>query len=132
MINTEFLRRVFSTEKMNLKYFLKLYLGNIMFYIEDKEMMFIDKKEKEVYNITIIVGKRKEIWGFVYLNRAKDGFVLIMPKEETVVKFIFNYKHKQNKKAKVKIYKKNDEGTHFKCKWGNYLKESEAYIHICN
>ena len=131
MVNTEFLRRIFSTERMNLKYFLKLYLGDTMFYIEDKENIFLNKKKKEVYNIKIIVGKRKEIFGYVYLNRAKDGFVLIMPKEETVIKFIFNYKNKKHQKAKVKMYKKHPEGTQFICKWGSYLKISEAYIHIC-
>mgnify|MGYP003301502313 CR=1 FL=1 len=127
MISREFMRRMLSTKKMNLKYFLKRYFRDAQFYIENEEMLRIDNVRRKAYNICIVI-EGKEEWGFVMLNKRFNGFILIIPQKERAIRFTMSTKNL--KRAKVEYFKKSDKGKYFKSRWGNYLKIREESMII--
>lgn len=131
MISKEFLRRMLSTKKMNLRYFLKLYFRDgAQFYIENEEVMHIDNVRRKAYNIRMIIN-RKEVWGFVLLNKKLNGFVLLIPQKEKAVRFTMSSKQSSSvKRAKVEHFRKSVNGKYFKSRWGSYLKERQESMII--
>ena len=104
MMDMDFLRRMFSTKRMNLRYFLKSHLNKeeLKFKIGKSEKAVVNKKEKTVFNITLIT-PQETVEGYALLNEKIDGFTLFFPERESAIVYKVLRRFKKGKSKKVKI-----------------------------
>jgi len=127
MMDINFLRRMFSTTKMNLRYFLKLYFKNpVEFELGKAEDVRIGNNKKKAFNITVIISDER-VEGYAILNEKIDGFTLFFPEKEKAVTYqVFRrLKKGKAKKVKVTIFKRIVPRNCFDIR--NYLKEKTEY-----
>ena len=122
-MDMDFLRRMFITKRMNLRYFLKSYFQNpVEFELGKSEDVRIGNNKKKAFNITVIISDEK-MDGYVILNEKIDGFTLFFPEREKAVTYqVFRrIKKGKSKKVKVTFFKRIVSRNCFDIR--NYLKE---------
>lgn len=138
MNNKEFLRRMFSTDRMNLRYFLKLYFcKEAQISIGKSEKIVMKSRKRKAFNVLITI-KNEEIDCYVVLNKKLNGFILFVPEKERAIQFTVRDKvniekenHPIEKRAKVEYFIKDTSGKFFRGTLGSYLKEGQEWA-WCN
>ena len=127
MMEMEFVRRMISTEKMNLRYFLRLYYGKSAKIKLGKADIKIGEKKKNGFEVTIIQADEKKE-GYVVLNEKINGFTLFFPTSEEAVKYTVykRFKFGKKKKARIEKFKRNSSRDCFDLR--NYLKTDRKRV----
>ena len=128
MMEMEFVRRMISTEKMNLRYFLRLYYGKSAKIKLGKADIKIGEKKKNGFEVTIIQADEKKE-GYVVLNEKINGFTLFFSTVGQAVKFSVyrSFKVGKKKKARIETFSNNPSINCFDL--SNYLKkESKSML----
>lgn len=132
MKKKEFIRRMIFTEKMNLRYYLKLYFcKEARISIGRSEKIIIDRKTTKAFNVYITI-KERRMEGYVILKKSLNGFILFEPEKDRAIEVTISDqvdKERQGnpirKRARIKFFVKEDTGEFFKGTFGKYSKKIE-------